>query len=191
MPVQSAGSGGEFSRLWKLKERRLRRRMWRMRWRLLCVAGRFPFLVRRLRCRGKMISAITGELREVEDDRVHSGVRGGGVRDLCPGMDIRGNAADGGEEITLHTIFDIEGDPTRGGLTPRLIGFLRIEDKRFFELFITVKGIGPKRALRALVEPVGNDCSGHRIAGHAVPGGICRRLANGRRSRSWPSWRGR
>jgi Holliday junction DNA helicase RuvA len=40
-------------------------------------------------------------------------------------------------------------------LTPRLIGFLRPEDKRFFELFITVKGIGPKRALRAMVEPMG------------------------------------
>jgi Holliday junction DNA helicase RuvA len=60
-----------------------------------------------------------------------------------------------GEEITVQTIFDLEGDATRGGLTPRLIGFLRHEDKRFFQLFITVKGIGPKRALRALVQPTG------------------------------------
>ena len=35
------------------------------------------------------------------------------------------------------------------------IGFLRAEDKRFFQLFITVKGIGPKQALRALVQPAG------------------------------------
>ena len=61
-----------------------------------------------------------------------------------------------GDEITFHTIFDIEGDATRGGLTPRLIGFLRREDKRFFQLFITVKGIGPKRAAHGqLLRPIG------------------------------------
>src|SRR6185437_955588 len=40
-------------------------------------------------------------------------------------------------------------------IEPRLIGFLRANDKRFFEKFITVKGIGPKTALRALTVPVG------------------------------------
>jgi Holliday junction DNA helicase RuvA len=102
-----------------------------------------------------MISAITGDLRRVEDDRVHLSCGPVVYEILVPASDITELHASLGEQITFHTIFDIEGDPTRGGLTPRLIGFLRVEDKRFFELFITVKGIGPKRALRALVRPAG------------------------------------
>jgi Holliday junction DNA helicase RuvA len=101
-----------------------------------------------------MISALTGELHRVADDRVQ--VKAGAlVFDLLvPAADLHGLAASVGEEITFHTILDLEGDPTRGNLAPRLIGFLRPEDKRFFELFITVKGIGPKKALRALSVPV-------------------------------------
>src|SRR5580704_19042911 len=102
-----------------------------------------------------MISAITGELRQINDDRIHLASGPIVYEVLVPASDINELRARRGEEITLHTIFDVEGDATRGGLTPRLIGFLRAEDKRFFELFITVKGIGPKRALRALVQPTG------------------------------------
>jgi Holliday junction DNA helicase RuvA len=64
-----------------------------------------------------------------------------------------------GEQLTLHTIFYLGGDPTRGGLEPTLIGFLRPADKQFFEIFTTVKGIGPKRALRALSVSVGEIAS--------------------------------
>lgn len=60
-----------------------------------------------------------------------------------------------GQEVTFHTIFYFEGDAGRGGLEPRLIGFLRPTDKQFFQKFTTVKGIGPKTALRALSVPVG------------------------------------
>jgi Holliday junction DNA helicase RuvA len=101
-----------------------------------------------------MISALTGELHRIEDDRVQ--VKSGPlVFDLLvPAADLTTLASNLGEQITFHTILDLEGDPTRGNLAPRLIGFLRPEDKRFFELFITVKGIGPKKALRALSIPV-------------------------------------
>jgi Holliday junction DNA helicase RuvA len=102
-----------------------------------------------------MISAITGELRTVHADRAHLACGPMLYEILVPASDITELQSRAGDEITFHTIFDLEGDPTRGGLTPRLIGFLRPEDKRFFQLFITVKGIGPKRALRALVQPTG------------------------------------
>lgn len=102
-----------------------------------------------------MISEITGELRRVQQDRVQLGCGSLTYEILVPASDISQLQGGIGEQITFHTIFDLEGDATRGGLTPRLIGFLRPEDKRFFQLFITVKGIGPKRALRALVEPTG------------------------------------
>jgi holliday junction DNA helicase RuvA len=104
--------------------------------------------------RDDMISALTGELRRVDDDRVQLAA-GAMVFDLLvPAADLAELSANIGEQITFHTILDLEGDPTRGNLAPRLIGFLRPDDKRFFELFITVKGIGPKKALRALSVPV-------------------------------------
>jgi Holliday junction DNA helicase RuvA len=102
-----------------------------------------------------MISAITGELRTVEQDRVHLASGPMIFEILVPAADLQRLKSTIGSELTFHTLFDIEGDPSRGGLTPRLIGFLRAEDKQFFELFVTVKGIGPKRALRALVRPTG------------------------------------
>jgi Holliday junction DNA helicase RuvA len=102
-----------------------------------------------------MICAITGELRRVEDDRVHLACGPVLYEILVPAFDLTELQASLGESTTLHTIFDLEGDATRGGLAPRLIGFLRLHDKKFFQLFITVKGIGPKRALRSLVQPVG------------------------------------
>jgi holliday junction DNA helicase RuvA len=102
-----------------------------------------------------MISAIKGELRRVDADRVHLACGNVEYEILVPAFDIDHLKANLSEQITFHTIFDLEGDATRGGLTPRLIGFLRPQDKRFFQLFITVKGIGPKRALRALVQPIG------------------------------------
>ncbi len=60
-----------------------------------------------------------------------------------------------GREATLHTLVYLEGDPNRGNLEPRMIGFLQKQDRAFFELFTTVKGIGPKTALKALTEPIG------------------------------------
>ena len=40
-------------------------------------------------------------------------------------------------------------------MEPTLIGFMRPEDRKFFNLFTTVKGIGPRTALKALTVPVG------------------------------------
>ncbi len=101
-----------------------------------------------------MISALTGELRRIDEDRVQMQVGNMQLELLVPRADLVGLAVSIGEQVTFHTIFDLEGDATRGSLSPRLIGFLRPEDKQFFELFITVKGIGPKKALRALSVPV-------------------------------------
>src|ERR1700722_9775885 len=101
-----------------------------------------------------MISSLTGELRRVEDGRVHVAAGSLVFEIMVPAADMTELHASLGGQVTFHTILDLEGDPTRGNLAPRLIGFLRPEDKKFFELFITVKGIGPKKALRALGAPV-------------------------------------
>ncbi len=58
------------------------------------------------------------------------------------------------QQISLHTIQYLEGNPMQGRMTPRLIGFLSEAEREFFELFCSVDGVGVKKALRAMVRPV-------------------------------------
>jgi Holliday junction DNA helicase RuvA len=39
-------------------------------------------------------------------------------------------------------------------MTPRLVGFLSAIDREFFEIFCSVDGVGVRKALRAMVQPV-------------------------------------
>ena len=59
-----------------------------------------------------------------------------------------------GNEVSLHTIDYLEGNPMQGRLTPRLIGFLSEVEQEFFELICSVDGVGVRKALRAMVRPV-------------------------------------
>jgi Holliday junction DNA helicase RuvA len=102
-----------------------------------------------------MISALTGELQRVDEDRIHLQVGPMLFELLVPAADVAILQAGVGREMTFHTMFYLEGDSSGGNIEPRLVGFLRPEDRSFFQLFITVKGIGPKKALRVLVLPVG------------------------------------
>jgi len=54
--------------------------------------------------------------------------------------------------IDLITYHYFQSDPSRS--IPVLIGFINEVEKEFFESFITVSGIGPKAALRALNKPI-------------------------------------
>src|SRR5688500_8083972 len=102
-----------------------------------------------------MIASLTGSLTHVDDDRIHLQVGPILYELLVPAADLNLLQAGVGEEMTFHTLLYLQGDANGGNLEPRLIGFLRREDKKFFEKFITVKGIGPKKALKALALPVG------------------------------------
>jgi Holliday junction DNA helicase RuvA len=102
-----------------------------------------------------MIASLTGELRHTDEDRVHLAVGPIVYELLVPSADLDVLQAAVGKELTFHTLMYFQGDAGGGNIEPRLIGFLRLQDKKFFEKFITVKGIGPKTALRALTVPVG------------------------------------
>lgn len=58
------------------------------------------------------------------------------------------------QEISLHTVDYLEGNPMQGRMTPRLIGFLSEVEREFFDLFCSVDGIGVRKALRAMIRPV-------------------------------------
>jgi Holliday junction DNA helicase RuvA len=102
-----------------------------------------------------MIASLTGILAAVGDDRIHLQVGPILYELLVPANDLNLLQAGVGEEMTFHTHFYLQGDASGGQIEPRLVGFLRREDKKFFEKFITVKGIGPRKALKALALPVG------------------------------------
>lgn len=55
-----------------------------------------------------------------------------------------------GNKVTLVTYHYYQIEPSRG--VPVLIGFQNEVEREFFEKFITVSGVGPKAACRALVE---------------------------------------
>jgi len=59
-----------------------------------------------------------------------------------------------GDTVTLFTIYYMEGNIRQGNLIPRLIGFFEELDREFFELFITVQGLGEKKALKSLILPI-------------------------------------
>jgi len=102
-----------------------------------------------------MIARVTGRLEEVSGDGVVVDAGNGLWYELLvPACDLNRLSRLVGQNVVLHTIHYLEGDPSRGGQTPRLIGFASQADRDFFRVFTTVKGIGVRKALRALVRPV-------------------------------------
>lgn len=101
-----------------------------------------------------MIVKLTGVVAEVAAEAVVLERDGIGREVLVPANTIDELGAVRGREVTLHTLEFIEGAQAGGPFTPRLVGFTRMEDRSFFLRFISTKGIGPRKALKALAEPV-------------------------------------
>ncbi|WP_437205062.1 Holliday junction branch migration protein RuvA [Planctomicrobium sp. SH664] len=58
------------------------------------------------------------------------------------------------QTVSLVTIQYIDGNPQKGRLVPRLVGFLHPVEREFFEMICQVDGVGVKKALQAMVRPV-------------------------------------
>ena len=102
-----------------------------------------------------MIVRIAGRLEEVSGGAAVIDAGGGlWYSVLVPAYDLERLARRTGQDIVLHTLHYIEGDPSHGAVTPRLVGFSNKDDRDFFQLFTKVKGIGVRKALRAMVRPV-------------------------------------
>lgn len=101
-----------------------------------------------------MITKITGQLLELGEDWLTLGVGAFEYEILIPEFSRRQLQTQLKQEIRLHTIQYLEGNPMQGRLTPRLVGFLTEAEREFFELFCSVDGVGVKKALRAMVRPV-------------------------------------
>lgn len=105
-----------------------------------------------------MITKIVGKLESIKDEYIIVGVNGLYYQVLLPSGLVQKlrSSKDVGDEISLYTLYYIEGGFGMGNQFPKLIGFLNELDREFFEKFITVKGLGEKKALKSLTMPVKN-----------------------------------
>ena len=103
-----------------------------------------------------MIARITGDLAELDSDSNTVLVELGEIAYelMVPRYAVSDLSAQLHRNITLYCLEYYEGNAAGGNLVPRLIGFPRAQDKAFFQRFISVKGIGIRKALRALARPV-------------------------------------
>jgi len=104
-----------------------------------------------------MITRITGQVERVDpgSSAIELAV-GPVVREvLVTDLVRRGLQQKIGQQVTLHTLEFLEGSPGRGNLVPRLVGFLSEVEREFFDLICEVDGVGVRKALRAIVRPVG------------------------------------
>ena len=101
-----------------------------------------------------MIVKITGKLVALFDERAIIEAGAFQYETLVPEFTRRQLQSEIGNDVSLHTIDYIDGNPQQGRLTPKLIGFLTEVEREFFELFCSVDGVGSKKALRAMVRPV-------------------------------------
>jgi Holliday junction DNA helicase RuvA len=103
-----------------------------------------------------MISRISGILREIKESIVVVDVGG-----ICYTLSVSGWTLERlrsqsvlDQPVELFTLHYIEGNVGMGNLTPRLVGFSEEIERDFFEIFTTVKGLGIRKALSAMIHPV-------------------------------------
>lgn len=100
-----------------------------------------------------MITRIRGELAELTERSALIHVDAVTYELLVPAADVPMLLRKIGMPVEFFTLHYLEGQSQGSSFLPRLIGFASEQDRSFFELFTTVKGIGNRKALRALIRP--------------------------------------
>jgi Holliday junction DNA helicase RuvA len=101
-----------------------------------------------------MISRICGKVVETGKNYLLIDVNGLTYEVLLPQavMQRIEEAVGSDGKVTLKTFHYHQVEPSKS--TPVLIGFLNDIERDFFQTFITVSGIGPRAALKALNKPI-------------------------------------
>jgi Holliday junction DNA helicase RuvA len=99
-----------------------------------------------------VITRLTGKLESVDDRAAFIAVMGGEMayEVLVPAFLAERLKAQVGAAVTFTTFQYLESQGQGSSFIPRLVGFQSAQEREFFELFTTVKGIGNRRALRAM-----------------------------------------
>lgn len=105
-----------------------------------------------------MIHSISGRVVEARSQSVI--VNPGGVAAavelevMVPAYWAETASASRGKAVRLYTKLHLESQNQGAAFSPRLLGFPTIEDRAFFDLFTSVKGVGLRKALKAMaIEP--------------------------------------
>ena len=100
-----------------------------------------------------MITKIEGKFTECSENSVTLDVRGFHYEIFVP-LSILKNMGEkvSGDSVSFVIYHYVQSDPSRS--IPTLIGFTNKVEREFFEKFITVSGVGPKAALKALSVPI-------------------------------------
>lgn len=115
-----------------------------------------------------MITQLSGTLTAIDDGAAHVQCGELTYEVLVPAADTMALAARIGQPVRFHTLHYLEGQGQGSSFWPRLIGFQHAADRAFFELFTTVKGIGNRKALRALQLPFGRVAAAIAERDHAL-----------------------
>jgi len=101
-----------------------------------------------------MISRICGKIVEKGDNYLVLDTGGICYEVFLPAtvMQRLDENIDANNSVSLRTFHYLQSEPSKS--TPILIGFLNDIERDFFEIFITVSGIGPRAALKALNKPI-------------------------------------
>jgi Holliday junction DNA helicase RuvA len=101
-----------------------------------------------------MISRLRGTVREIGELQLLLEVSGVGYEILIP-KSILGQIADRlGADHDLELVIFHYQQLEPGRAIPVLIGFLNEVEREFFLRFISVAGVGPKAAVKALTQPI-------------------------------------
>ncbi len=101
-----------------------------------------------------MISQITGNVDHVAENTLTLSVSGLSYEVYIPTAVMKhfSSRLVKNTQVSLVTYHYYQTDPSKS--IPILIGFSNRIEKDFFEKFITVSGVGPKAAVRALSQPI-------------------------------------
>ena len=102
-----------------------------------------------------MIIHLQGRLVFVGGGRAHVECGAFTYELLVPATDEPRLSMQVDEMVSFHTLHYLEAQGQGSSYIPRLIGFASPEDRDFFTLFTTVRGMGNRKALRALTMPFG------------------------------------
>jgi len=101
-----------------------------------------------------MIARIEGTLLTLDTETALVQVGPVAYEVMLPGYCISSLSGQIGQDVTLCTMEYYEGTLGGGNLIPRMVGFLSDAERDFFSRFISVKGMGIKKGLRALQLPI-------------------------------------
>ncbi len=101
-----------------------------------------------------MISQISGVVEHYSENTLTLSVSGLSYEVYIPTAVMKGFAGQlvKDSKVSLITYHYYQTDPSKS--IPILIGFSSRIEKEFFEKFITVSGVGPKAAVKALSQPI-------------------------------------